>query len=161
MKKLNLSSAIPLIKNGHGLVIFDGFCVLCSATVKFLLKIDKNKLLEFTTLHPLTSPDDQKEAGIKSAQPSSVAYIEEGEVYSESEAILRIFLRIGGIWKTVAILLKLIPRKWRDYLYRLIAKNRYRVFGTKKQCFIAPEKYSDRFVSKIENEDIKPYISEV
>ena len=140
---------------GHGLVVFDGFCVLCSATVKFLLKIDKNKILKFTTLRQLASADGRKESGMQSKQLSSVIYIEEGEVYTESEAIVRIFRHIGGIWKPMAMLLGFIPRKWRDFLYRLIANNRYRIFGQKTQCFIAPKEYDNRFVPEIDEEEIK------
>ena len=159
MKKQNLSPTDSSDKKGIGLVVFDGFCVLCSSTVKFLLKIDKNKLLKFTTLSSGPSLNDREENGIKSTQPASVIYIEEEQVYTESEAIVRILIRIGGIWKPVAAMLRFIPRKWRDYLYRLIAKHRYRMFGKNKQCFIAPGKYTDRFVPEIDMENIKAFKS--
>ena len=159
MKKQNLPPSDSSDKKVNGLIVFDGFCVLCSSTVKFLLKIDKNKLLNFTTLRTDLSTDGREETGINPSQPDSVIYIEEGHVYTESEAIVRILSRIGGIWKPMAALLGFIPRKWRDYLYRLIAKNRYRIFGQKKQCFIAPGKYADRFVPEIDMENIKAFKS--
>lgn len=146
-------------KTANSLVVFDGFCVLCSASVKFLLKIDKNESLKFTTLRSGHSSDDHEKPGIKSSQSASIIYIEEEKVYTESEAILRILSRIGGIWKPVAALLGFIPRKWRDYLYRLIAKHRYRMFGKREQCFIAPGKHADRFVPEIDMENIKAFKS--
>ncbi len=142
-------------KTAHGLVVFDGFCVLCSASVKFLLKIDKNELLKFTTIQSAPSSEGRKETGITSSQPASIVYIENEQLFTESEAIVRILSRIGGVWKPLAAMLSFIPRKWRDYLYRLIAKHRYRIFGKKKQCYITPIKYADRFVPEIDMEKIK------
>lgn len=155
MEKQNLSPAESSGKTAHGLVVFDGFCVLCSSTVKFLLKIDKNKILKFTTLHHFPSSDGNEEASTSSKQADSVIYIENGIVYTESEAVVHLLKRMGGIWKPVSSMIRFIPRKWRDSMYRLIARNRYRVFGQKKQCFIAPKKYADRFFPEIDMEEIK------
>ena len=155
MKNQNPSPIDSSGKTGHGLVVFDGFCVLCSGTVKFLLKIDKNKTLKFTTLRSDSSPDGREEAGEPFVQPESVIYIENNHVYTQSEALVQLLKRIGGIWGTASALLRLFPRKWRDALYRLIARHRYRIFGKKNQCFLPAEKHSDRFVDEIGREEIK------
>ena len=91
----------------------------------------------------------------KSLMENRIVYIENEQLFTESEAIVRILSRIGGVWKPLAAMLSFIPRKWRDYLYRLIAKHRYRIFGKKKQCYITPIKYADRFVPEIDMEKIK------
>lgn len=150
MEKRNLSHADSSDKTGNGLVVFDGYCVLCSSTVKFLLKIDKNKTLKFTTLRPFPSTDGREDAGV----PSTVLFIENNQVYTESEALVYLLKSVGGIWGTLSAMLRVIPRKWRDALYRLIAKHRYRIFGKKNQCFIPSSKYTDRFVPEIEMEEI-------
>ena len=155
MDKRNLSPVDSSDKTARGLVVFDGFCVLCSASVKFLLKIDKNKILQFTTLRTPSSSNGDENTEI----PSTVIYMENNQVYTESEALVQLLKRIGGMWGTIAAMLRIIPRKWRDYLYRLIATHRYRIFGKKKQCFIAPEKFTDRFIQEIDVEEIKAFKS--
>lgn len=154
MEKLNVSPVLSSNKTSSGLVVFDGFCVLCSATVKFLIKIDKNKLLKFTTLRSDPSRDNRNETGIETGQPASVIYIENGQVYTESEALVHLLKRLGGIWEMLSAILRIIPRKWRNYLYRLIAKNRYHIFGKKNQCFIPSGEYTDRFVPEMDIEEI-------
>ena len=154
MEKRNLSTALSSNKTNSGLVVFDGFCVLCSATVKFLIKIDKNKLLKFTTLRSDPSRDNRNVNGIGTGQPASVIYIEKGQFYTESEAIIHLLKRLGGIWGMLSAIIRHIPRKWRDYLYRLIARNRYQIFGKKNQCFIPSNNYTDRFIPEMDMEEI-------
>lgn len=145
----------PLDQNqyDYGLVVYDGFCFLCSGTVRFLLKIDRKKRLKFTTIR-LQEEKATSDKNSGSSAPSTVIFIINQKIYSESEAIIRIFDKVGGVWKS-ANLFNVIPKKMRDSLYRYIARHRYKVFGKKNQCEVPPAKYADRFVPPIEIKDLK------
>jgi predicted DCC family thiol-disulfide oxidoreductase YuxK len=116
------------------IILFDGFCNLCSGTVDFLLKHDKNLQFSFVAL--------QSEKGkmyvLKFQIPSStdsVVLIKANHVYFESDAALEIVRMLGFPWKLAAFV-KFIPKKLRDKIYRLVAKNRYRWFGKRETCRI-------------------------
>ena len=116
----------------HPLVLFDGICNLCNGTVDFIIKYDKHRRFRFVPL--------QSDAGKKliekhniSLNTDSVILIENCQIYLESDAVLEIFLQMSGPWKLLRVL-RIIPRKLRDNIYRWIARNRYKWFGTKKTC---------------------------
>lgn len=136
-----------------GLVIYDGLCVLCSNAVKFLLRIDKRKVLQFTSIKQTLASDHQDKKKQKSTQPESILYIENQKLYSGSEAIIMILVRIGSIWKS-ARFLRVIPLGFREFLYRIIAKNRYTIFGKKTTCDIPDEKHAARFLPEIDPDEL-------
>jgi predicted DCC family thiol-disulfide oxidoreductase YuxK len=149
------SQTIPetLYPTDSGLVIYDGLCVLCSSAVRFLLRIDKKKVLHFTSIKKTFASDHLNPEKRKSTQPESILYIENQKLYSGSEAIIMILIRIGSIWKS-ARLLRVIPLGFREFLYRIIAKNRYTIFGKKTTCDIPDEKHAARFLPEIDPDEL-------
>ena len=118
-------------------ILFDGICNLCNGTVDFLIKRDRNKQFRFVAL--------QSESGKMLVQKfkippvtESVIAIKENKVYLDSDAAIEIARLLPFPWK-LAILIKIIPKKLRDYIYRIIAKNRYKWFGKTESCRILSE----------------------
>lgn len=115
------------------IVFFDGVCGLCNRVVDFLLRIDRRRILKFTPLQGITAA--------KLLPPehlvvlNTILLIEAGTVSTKSNAILRIFRRLGGLWR-FGLVFYLIPRILRDAIYDLVANNRYRIFGKKESCRI-------------------------
>jgi predicted DCC family thiol-disulfide oxidoreductase YuxK len=113
------------------IVFFDGVCNLCNGFVDFLVRRDRWRTLRFASLQGKTSLELLgPEAGRELA---SVVLYQDGEVLKESDAALRILELLGGPWRAVA-LFRIFPRFLRDWLYRLIARNRYRLFGKRETC---------------------------
>lgn len=152
MKESTISLTLSAEQNNNGLVVYDGFCVLCSGTVRFLLKIDRKNRLKFTTISQANSETASNVSAGFVAQ-STVLFVKDNRVYTESEAILHIFNHLGGLWKLVN-LLKIIPQKARDTLYRFIARHRYTIFGKKKQCDVPSANYAHRFLPPIKTDDL-------
>ena len=125
----------PIVPEGKILVQFDGICILCSHTVKFILKADRRKKFLFQTLQNSTA----KKLG------DSVIVSDGLTTYSHFDAILKIAEELGGIYKMVAMS-KIIPKKWRHSLYLWIAKNRYRWFGVSRSCFLPTVDEKQRFI---------------
>jgi predicted DCC family thiol-disulfide oxidoreductase YuxK len=63
----------------------------------------------------------------------------------KSDAVIEILLLLGGRWRFV-VLLKIIPRKFRDRIYDWIAANRYLWSGNISKCLSMNEKFSDRIL---------------
>ena len=129
------------------IIFYDGHCALCHATVKFVLKHDRNGTafrvapLQGETFAALVSPEQR--AGLPD---SMVLRTADGALLARSEAMNHIFRRLGGGWKFLASILALFPRTIRDAGYDFIARIRYRVFGTRKElCPVVPANWRERF----------------
>jgi len=79
--------------------------------------------------------------------PDSVVVLtRDGELLVRSAAFLHIFRRLGGGWRVLATFLSVVPRWLRDFVYDLVARIRYRVFGKREElCPIVPAGLRARF----------------
>jgi predicted DCC family thiol-disulfide oxidoreductase YuxK len=126
---------MPLIPEGKILVQFDGVCILCSGTVRFILKADKKKIFLFQALQN-SGEDKDFETIIVSDNQSTYEYF---------DAILKIGKALGGIYSVIAIF-RILPRSWRHSLYIWIARNRLDWFGRRDTCYLPSEEEKDRFI---------------
>ena len=126
------------------LVLFDGVCNLCNAAVRFIIPRDPRGQFQFA---PLTSEAAARALGSVplADRPDSVVLIDEGRVFTRSEAALRILRRLEFPWP-LAYALILLPRALRDWGYDAIARRRYRWFGRHEQCPIPSPSIRDRFL---------------
>lgn len=123
------------LPEGKMLIQFDGNCILCSRTIQFILKADRQKKFLLQTL--------QNTSGNETFE--TVIITDGTNIYGHFDAILKIGKELGGIYK-LAVVLKIIPRKWRHSLYLWIARNRYRWFGVRKSCYLPSEEEKERFI---------------
>ncbi len=113
-------------------ILFDGFCNLCSGSVDFIIQRDRIRTFRFVAL--------QSEPGIflrkKFALPEetdSVILWQNGRFYFYSEAALIIAKHMNYPWP-VAGIFKYVPLVVRDRIYKWIARNRYKWFGKRQVC---------------------------
>ena len=139
-KRLNLSQS----PEARATVFFDGECLLCNGFVDFILRIDKASRLRIA---PLQGSTAQKLLPSLPENPESwsIYYIEAGNIYDQSDAVLRVLHRLGGIWYWLS-LARVIPRSIRNFVYRIIARNRYRWFGRRATCRMPNEQEKARFL---------------
>jgi predicted DCC family thiol-disulfide oxidoreductase YuxK len=138
LNKQNQSAleALPILPESKILVQFDGLCVLCSRTVKFILKADKKKKFTFQALANFPEIDS----------PETVIVTDRyGKYYSHFDAVLKIGYELGGIFRIVAIF-KILPRSWRNSIYKWVARNRFRWFGIRNTCYIPSSEEKSRFI---------------
>lgn len=126
-------------------ILFDGVCNLCNGSVQFILKRDPEARFRFASLQSESGRRLVAENGLDPDVLSSVILIEDGKVYRESAAALRIARHMSGAWKLLRVLV-LIPRPIRDAAYRLIARNRYRWFGKSETCWLPTPELRARFL---------------
>ena len=124
-------------------IFFDGYCILCSKLVDFIIKHDRSGSFKFCPLQSETAKLVLTDIGYPTSAAwdmDSVLYVRNGKSKIKSDAILEILADIGGILK-VTVMLYVIPRYVRDKVYDACAKRRYGWFGKSKVCYvIQPEK---------------------
>ncbi|MEE8380972.1 MAG: DCC1-like thiol-disulfide oxidoreductase family protein [Thermodesulfobacteriota bacterium] len=126
------------------LIIFDGLCNLCNWTVNFVIKRDKKSIFNFTTCQSDAGKQILTADGLDIGEVSTVYLIENKTVYDKSTAVLRILKKLPFPWY-LAYLLIVIPKRVRDYIYNLVARNRYRWFGIRNGCSIPNKKNKKNF----------------
>jgi predicted DCC family thiol-disulfide oxidoreductase YuxK len=120
---------------GRPVVLFDGACTLCNGAVRFLVERDRAGCFRFAALQSEAAAELLRGRGPVSApgEPESLVLIEGTEVYTHSDAALRIARGLDGAWPLLGILF-LVPRSIRDAVYRFVARRRYRWFGRTAAC---------------------------
>ncbi len=132
-------------------ILFDGVCNLCNGFVQFLIRHDPHGRFRFAALQSeagqtLLAAHGQPHLVAALASPDSIVLVEDHQVYTHSAAVLRIAQHLGGIWRLAAVGW-LLPRSWRDALYRYVARNRYRWFGRQESCWLPTPELRSRFLS--------------
>ncbi|MFY8106946.1 MAG: thiol-disulfide oxidoreductase DCC family protein [Elstera sp.] len=126
------------------LYLFDGACVLCSRTVRFVLKTETAPVMRFCAVQSEAGQALLQTLGL-AAMPETFLLIEGGKAYGRSEAAFRLgrYLRAPWRWLT---LLRLLPRPLTDWGYDRVARNRYRWFGQHETCLVPVPEQRTRFL---------------
>ncbi|MGD9930326.1 MAG: thiol-disulfide oxidoreductase DCC family protein [Mangrovibacterium sp.] len=125
------------------LILFDGYCHLCSWVVRRILKTDKAGIFLFAPINSETGEFWKRK--LKMPQADSVVLVEADAYFLRSEAALKIAGRLGGSYRLLLIL-RVLPLSWRDKLYDRVARNRFRWFGRRQTCFLPKQDERQRFL---------------
>jgi predicted DCC family thiol-disulfide oxidoreductase YuxK len=132
------------LKN-KGIVLFDGYCNLCSGSVKFILKRDKKDYFRFASIQSEIGQQYLSNIKISTELNNTVILIEDSRVYYKSTAAIRIARKLKGLWFLLYVFI-IIPSPIRDFIYMVISKNRYKWFGRKTECFLPEKKHKHIFL---------------
>ena len=126
-----------------GIILFDGVCNFCDASVQFIMKHDSQQFFQFASLQSEAGQELVERYNLQ--QIDSVIVIKNEKAYVKSAAAIEIVKHFNGLWK-IFIVSKVIPPKVRDRIYEYIAKNRYKWFGKKEVCRIPTQEERSRFL---------------
>ena len=136
----------------HPIVLYDGVCGLCNRLTQFLLKRDHHDLFRFASLQSEFAGDLLKRHG-RDASDLDTFYValDHGQpterLLSRSDGILFVVTQLDGLWK-LASAGRIVPKVLRDLFYRLVARNRYRVFGKYESCMMPDPKHKHKFLDQ-------------
>ena len=129
----------------NAIILFDGVCNFCNGTVNFIIRHDPNGYFKFGSLQSEAGQTLLKQYGISQPDLDTIILIEDGKVYLQSTAVLKIFQYLSGGWSILHDFI-IIPSFIRDPLYDLFAKYRYKIFGKKDVCRVPTEEERSRFI---------------
>jgi predicted DCC family thiol-disulfide oxidoreductase YuxK len=115
-------------------ILYDGVCVFCSRWVRFVVARDVQARFRFTAIQSPYGARLAQAFGIDADDPDTNAVIHGGIAYFKSDAALTVLTSLTG-WRWVRVLFA-VPKPFRDALYSLVARNRYRIFGKYETCFV-------------------------
>lgn len=114
----------------HEIIIYDGVCVLCNFFIRWILKKDQNFNFKVTNLQS----NFTKTNYIEVTKVDSVAVIlKDGGILQKSKAVAYILKKIKRLL-LIRLLLMFFPSFLSNFIYDLIAKSRYFLFGKHSSC---------------------------
>ena len=125
------------------IVLFDGVCNLCNGVVQFVIARDPQARFKFAS--------QQSEAGREIMRQyrlpgmTSVVLIRNGQALLKSDAVLEIARLLPAPWSW-SIAFKIVPRALRDFVYDLVARSRYSIFGKRDACWLPTPELRTRFL---------------
>jgi len=128
------------------ILLFDGVCNLCNRVVQFVIKRDTKATIKFASLQSDAGQVLLKKVGLPTDNFTSIVLIINNNHYLKSTAGLRVLKKLGGVWKLLYVFI-FLPKPLRDFIYDLIAKNRYQMFGKRDVCMLPTDDLKQRFLS--------------
>lgn len=127
------------------ILFFDGVCNLCNGSVQWILRHDQQHTIQFAALQSAAAQLKLEPHGINPQKLESMLLLENGVVYTHSDAALHLARALGAPWSW-AFVFMVVPKFIRDGVYRFIAKNRYAWFGQRDSCMIPTPELQKRFL---------------
>lgn len=137
-----------MIEKGKKVILFDGVCNLCNSAVNFIIKHDKKDVFRYASLQSEIGQKLISERGIDTTKIDSILLIDPSVAYyHKSTAALHIAKQLSGIYPLLSVFL-VLPKFIRDWVYDVIAKNRYKWFGKKESCMIPTPELKALFIDQ-------------
>lgn len=137
---------IANLPNDKKIILFDGVCNLCDATVQYILKKDKKDIFRFAALQSDVGRSIINHINIDTSKTDSIILYEPGKAYYyKAQAAIKIAGYLGGFLSAMNIF-SLLPKGISNAVYDYVAKNRYKWYGKKSECMIPTPETKAKFL---------------
>jgi predicted DCC family thiol-disulfide oxidoreductase YuxK len=126
-------------------VLFDGVCNLCNASVRFLIRRDRAGRLRYASLQSQYGKGRLAALGLPPDYSDSIVFLEDGRAFTRSAAVVRLLAYLRWPWPLLGVAV-VLPAPLRDALYDFIARVRYRWFGRLDECPLPRPEWRERFL---------------
>jgi predicted DCC family thiol-disulfide oxidoreductase YuxK len=127
------------------LLVYDGSCGFCSRSIQFMLRHEQRHDLLFVTRDSELGQRMRRVCGLESVQ--SMLWIEGGQVFSKSAAVIKAAAYLGGWWSRLAVLGSLCPSFILNRVYEFIAEYRRRLSSKAAVCQAPSPEQRNRFLT--------------
>lgn len=132
--------------NGGRVVLFDGTCRFCNGAVRFILARERDHDLRFAPLDSAAGRTMLAAHGLDPDDHTTLVFVGVHAALVRSDAWLAIATHLRAPWRWMAAL-RILPRRLRDAAYHVVARNRYRWFGTLDRCEVLTPETAARFLA--------------
>lgn len=128
------------------IILFDGVCNLCDATVQRVIEHDKKDVFRFAAIQSEIGKEIINHIGIDTAKTDSIILYEPGHAYYyKAEAAMKIAKQMGG-WFSIVGWFNFLPEWISNGVYDYVARNRYKWYGKKNECMIPTPELKAKFL---------------
>jgi predicted DCC family thiol-disulfide oxidoreductase YuxK len=140
-----MHSAPALLDQYPRIILFDGVCNFCNSSINRVLNNDPRGYFHFATLQSQAGQTILEHFHLPTADFDSFILVENCNVYEKSSAALRVVRKMRWPWKFILATM-IFPRPLRDFVYSVIARNRYKWFGQRDACILPSQAQRQRFL---------------
>jgi predicted DCC family thiol-disulfide oxidoreductase YuxK len=133
-------------------LFFDGECGLCNRIVRLLLRLDRRGALRFAPLQGPTAQEYLRRHQLPLTDFDSLIFVpdwatrDRPEFLQRTAGVVAALRVIGGASGTALAWIRFLPAGWRDALYKLVARWRYRFFGAWRARPLPRPEWKSRFL---------------
>jgi len=136
-------AAVPAFDDATPLFVFDGICVLCSTGAAFVMGRDREGRINMASAQSPLGAALYRHFALPI--DDSYLFLKDGHAFTKSRGFFELFDTLGGWWRLLKAA-RVLPERFRDWLYGRIAANRYRLFGKAGQCALLSEEQRRRLI---------------
>ena len=136
---------VPLFADDKPIIVFDGICVLCSGWVNFVLSQDTKSKFRLLSAQSELGQALYRHYGMSQTEFETNILIEEGIPWYRLDGSIRMAQGLGFPWSLVVVA-RFLPGSLKDWLYNLVASNRYKWFGRRDTCYLPDARFQERFL---------------
>jgi len=133
------------LKKNHKIILFDGVCNLCNASVNFVIQRDTKDVFRFAALQSEIGKKYISEFNINPLDTDSIILIDKDKCYIKSTAALHIAKSMSGAYPLLFGFI-IVPRFIRNWVYDYVAKNRYKWYGKRESCMVPTPEFQRNFL---------------
>jgi predicted DCC family thiol-disulfide oxidoreductase YuxK len=138
--------AVPAFADDKPIIIFDGYCALCTGWAAFVLRHDHSGKYRLIAAESPLGQALYVHFGLDPQDYATNILLEDGVAWFKSEGSVRMAEGLGLPWSLAAVF-RVLPLAWRDFLYETVARNRLRWFGKRTTCYLPDPKFAGRFLT--------------
>lgn len=128
------------------IILFDGICNLCNAAIQFVIKRDPAAVFSFASLQSDAGQQLLKKFDLPVSELNSFVLIQHDQSFTRSTAALKVAKQLKGPTKLLYGFI-IVPAFIRNFVYKIIAANRYRWFGKRDSCMLPSIELKERFLN--------------
>lgn len=126
-------TTVPKFDPPEHFTIMDAECGLCANGALWIARSDHKRKFRIIPMQSELGGALMRHYGMSPDDPLSWLYVNHGLAYSSLDAIIRVGRELGGVWNALSVF-RVLPRRMQDYLYGVVARNRFRLLGRKSFC---------------------------
>jgi predicted DCC family thiol-disulfide oxidoreductase YuxK len=139
-------AAVPDFPDDKPIIIFDGYCALCSGWAAFVLRHDPEARYRLLSAQSPLGAVLYRHFGLNPHDYETNILLADGVAWFKSEGSIRMVEGLGPPW-SIACVFRVLPMRWRDALYETVARNRLRWFGKRATCYRPEPRFAERFIA--------------
>ncbi len=127
------------------IILFDGVCNFCNYWVNFIVDHDKQNIFKFAALQSEKGRELLDKFELPKNDFDSFILITQNIVFKKSSAAFEIAKQLNG-WPKIFAPFRFLPQTLTDFVYDLVARNRYKFFGKQDVCRIPTKEEKSKFL---------------
>ncbi len=135
--------------NSHlseNIIFYDGVCMLCDGLVQYIIKKDNSRKFVFCQLQSNKAIELLKPFGLEPKKLDTMYLLHNSTIYEKSSAVIKIAEMLPNNILKIFLIGKILPKIFNDFIYNVVSKVRYKLYGKKEKCDIPSTSTRDRFL---------------